>query len=74
MFTSATVFFSVYIPLVVLAVFAIIFEEKLIAFEQKIKRAFFKKTKSKNTKSRYVQHTAAQPARARRERDMRHAA
>lgn len=74
MFSSATVFFSVYIPLVVLAVFAIIFEEKLIAFEQRIKRAFFKKYKSKNSKSKNISNASARQARARCERDMRHAA
>ena len=36
-FNSFPAFFAVYIPLVILAIFAIIFEEKLIAFEQKIK-------------------------------------
>ncbi len=72
MFSSATVFFSVYIPLVILAVLAIIFEEKLIAFEQKIKRALFGKSKSKSAKRRYCSN--AQSARARKERDVRHAA
>ncbi len=74
MFSSATVFFSVYIPLVVLAVFAIIFEEKLIAFEQKIKRAFFKKSKSKSSKSKHISNACAKQARTRHERDVRHAA
>lgn len=72
MFSSATVFFSVYIPLVILAVLAIIFEEKLIAFEQKIKRALFGKSKSKSAKRRYC--SSSQSARARKERDVRHAA
>ena len=36
-FNSFPAFFAVYIPLVILAIFAIIFEEKLIAFEQRIK-------------------------------------
>ncbi len=36
-FQSFPAFFAVYIPLVILAIFAIIFEEKLIAFEQRIK-------------------------------------
>ena len=36
-FNSFPAFFAVYIPLVILAIFAIIFEEKLIAFEQRIR-------------------------------------
>ena len=59
MFTSPVMFFSVYIPLVVLAVFGIIFEEKLIAFEQKIKRAFFKKSRRKSAAVRELPRAAA---------------
>ena len=59
MFTSPVMFFAVYIPLVVLAVFGIIFEEKLIAFEQKIKRAFFKKSRRKSAAVRELPHAAA---------------
>lgn len=73
MFSSGAVFFSVYIPLVALAVLAIIFEEKLIAFEQRIKAAFFKKTKSKSAKGRCVSRSSAY-SKTRRERDVRHAA
>ena len=36
-FQSFPAFFAVYIPLVILAIFAIIFEEKLIVFEQRIR-------------------------------------
>ena len=43
MFTSAPVFFSVYIPLVLIAALSIIFEERFVAFEQRIKRAVLKK-------------------------------
>ena len=52
-FQSFPAFFAVYIPLVILAIFAIIFEEKLIAFEQKIKiqvkKLFKVSKKSKST-------------------------
>jgi len=74
MFSSATVFFSVYVPLVVLAVFAIIFEEKLIAFEQKIKRTLFKKNSSKSVKSKNVSRSSAQAPKAKRKTDIRRAA
>lgn len=36
-FQSLPIFFAVYIPLVILSVLAIIYEEKLIEFEQQIK-------------------------------------
>lgn len=38
MFDTFGGFFAAYIPLVVLAVFGIIFEDKLIAFEQKLRK------------------------------------
>ena len=59
MFTSPVMFFSVYIPLVVLAVLGIIFEERLIAFEQKLKRAFSKKTNRKNSTCRELPRSVA---------------
>ena len=74
MFSSATVFFSVYVPLVILAVLAIAFEEKLIAFEQKIKRAFLKKSKRKSSGSKNVSRSASQNKNAKRERGVRRAA
>lgn len=45
MFSTFTGFFSVFIPLVILAVVCIIFEEKLIDFEQKSYRVIKAKTK-----------------------------
>ncbi len=45
MFSTFTGFFSVFIPLVILAVVCIIFEEKLIDFEQKAYRVIKTKTK-----------------------------
>ena len=74
MFSSATVFFSVYVPLVILAVLAIVFEEKLIAFEQKIKRVIFKKSKRKSAKSKNFSRQVSQNRNARRERDIRRVA
>ncbi len=74
MFSSATAFFSVYVPLVILAVIAIIFEERLIAFEQKIKRAVFKKSRRKNAKRKSLSHSASQGKSSRRERDIKRAA
>lgn len=62
MFTSPVMFFSVYIPLVVLAVFGIIFEEKLIAFEQKIKRAFLKKARRKSGNCKQLSRSSASPS------------
>lgn len=39
-FQSLPIFFAVYIPLVILSVLAIIYEEKLIKIEQQIKKRF----------------------------------
>lgn len=52
-------FFSVYIPLVILAVFGIIFEERLISFEQKLKRAFLRKVRRKGGKCRALSRSSA---------------
>ncbi len=52
-------FFSVYIPLVILAVFGIIFEERLISFEQKLKRAFLRKVRRKGGKCRELSRSSA---------------
>ena len=59
MFTSPAMFFSVYIPLVILAVFGIIFEERLISFEQKLKRAFLRKARRKGGKCRELSRSSA---------------
>ena len=59
MFTSPIMFFSVYIPLVILAVFGIIFEERLISFEQKLKRAFLRKARRKGGKCRELSRSSA---------------
>ena len=49
MFNSFSAFFAVYIPLVLLAVLALAFEEKLIRFEQKLKRKIKKWVKESVT-------------------------
>ena len=59
MFTSPIMFFSVYIPLVIFAVFGIIFEERLISFEQKLKRAFLRKARRKGGKCRELSRSSA---------------
>ena len=59
MFTSPAMFFSVYIPLVILAVFGIIFEERLISFEQKLKRAFLWKVRRKGGQCRELSRSSA---------------
>ena len=59
MFTSPAMFFSVYIPLVILAVFGIIFEERLISFEQKLKRSFLRKVRRKGGKCRELSRSSA---------------
>ena len=53
MFDTFYGFFAVYIPLVVLAIIGVINEEKLIAFEQKLKstmRAKIQKGRNRNDK------------------------
>lgn len=44
-FESPAAFFGVYIPLVLIAAASIIFEERFIRFEQKIKRKFKRRLK-----------------------------
>lgn len=41
-FQSLPIFFVVYIPLVILSVSAIVYEEKLIEFERKLKECVLK--------------------------------
>lgn len=48
-FNSFSAFFAVYIPLVLLAVLAVVFEERLIRFEQKLKRKIKKWVKESVT-------------------------
>lgn len=74
MFSSATVFFSVYIPLVVLAVLAVFFEERLIAFEQRVKRSVLKKLRKKTSGKQGVVRAAAKPVEVKRQRDAKRAA
>lgn len=46
-FQSLPLFLIVYLPLVILSVFAIIYEEKLIKFEQQIKERVWNNTRRK---------------------------
>ena len=50
MFDTFYGFFAVYIPLVVLAIIGVINEEKLIAFEQKLKSTMRAKTQKGRNK------------------------
>lgn len=73
MFTSIPAFCSVYIPLVVLAILAVIFEERLVAFEQRIKRAIFGKKKSRST-VKQMKNSHSEKPRKQIDRSYRHAA
>lgn len=67
MFTSAPIFFSVYVPLVLIAAFSIIFEEKFVAFEQRLKKAVIKKLR-RSSKRRKVENRPSASASAKMNR------
>ena len=67
MFTSAPIFFSVYVPLVFIAAFSIIFEEKFVAFEQRLKKAVLKKLR-RSSKRRKVENRSSASASAKMNR------
>lgn len=50
MFSTFGGFFAVYVPLVILAIIGVVKEERLIALEQKIKRAMRAKTQKGRNK------------------------